>query len=336
MYMNLKLKKAGVSLIAVLLFMLVATIAATATWKWITSEGKSSASRMLQREAYQSAVAGIESARSWMTYHANETGALIKQYKDGGNKPVKLNSFLAELSGGKQNYDIYLVGVDTEMSTYKLKLMSEGKSRDGSANHSEIAIFNVNGLYRVQIPKEDDDFYVDYTYAYFGGSTSYSGSHKHTSMVINGNWSGNPAGTEGDFLVTGNATLSGANITVGCDTCSKATTCIGGNLSAQNGFKSQNIFVGGNVTNFTPIISHDAYFAGDVTMGSACGNYNFQISGNMTVGGTLNLNECNTRYVKGNTCVLPSGQIKTNGNMVDLQGNVWMAADYSIFSCVLV
>ena len=52
--------KAGVSLIAVLLFMLVATIAATATYKWITSESRSSSSRMLEREAYQSAVAGIE------------------------------------------------------------------------------------------------------------------------------------------------------------------------------------------------------------------------------------------------------------------------------------
>ena len=55
--------KAGVSLIAVLLFMLVATIAATATYKWITSESRSSSSRMLEREAYQSAVAGIESAQ---------------------------------------------------------------------------------------------------------------------------------------------------------------------------------------------------------------------------------------------------------------------------------
>ena len=90
---NLKceMRKSGVSLITVLLFMLVATIAATATYKWITSEGRSSAARMMEREAYQSAVAGIESARSWMTYHANETGALIKQYKDGKNVPVKMN-----------------------------------------------------------------------------------------------------------------------------------------------------------------------------------------------------------------------------------------------------
>ena len=82
MQMNFKLNKAGVSLIAVLLFMLVATIAATATWKWLSSEGKSSASRMLKREAYQSSVAGIENARSWMTFHANDVGAIIKQYLD--------------------------------------------------------------------------------------------------------------------------------------------------------------------------------------------------------------------------------------------------------------
>ena len=42
---KLKNKKAGVSLITVLLFMMIATIAATATYKWITSEGRSSAGR---------------------------------------------------------------------------------------------------------------------------------------------------------------------------------------------------------------------------------------------------------------------------------------------------
>ena len=41
--------KKGVSLITVLLFMLVATIAATATYKWLTSEGRSSASRFSVR-----------------------------------------------------------------------------------------------------------------------------------------------------------------------------------------------------------------------------------------------------------------------------------------------
>ena len=84
------MRKTGVSLITVLLLMLVATIAATATYKWITSEGRSSASRLRQSEAYQSAVAGIENTRSWMTFHANDVGALIRQYMNGETSDTTL------------------------------------------------------------------------------------------------------------------------------------------------------------------------------------------------------------------------------------------------------
>ena len=88
--------KAGVSLLIVLMFMLIATIAATATWKWLSSEGMSSASRMLQREAAQSANAGIENARMWMTFNANDVGVLITQYLsdenlDGKGSPRPIN-----------------------------------------------------------------------------------------------------------------------------------------------------------------------------------------------------------------------------------------------------
>ena len=112
MQTNFKLNKAGVSLIAVLLFMLIATIAATATWKWITSEGFSSTSRMLKREAYQSSMAGIENARAWMTYHPNEVGALIRQYLDGGRQPINLNVRLSTLQRDGQNYNVGLTGVN--------------------------------------------------------------------------------------------------------------------------------------------------------------------------------------------------------------------------------
>ena len=131
------MKKAGVSLVTVLLFMLVATIAATATYKWITSEGHSSASRMLEREAYQSSVAGVESAISWMTYHANDVGALIHQYKTNGNSAVSLDNRLAPLVRAGQNFHVWLTGVSTEKSTYKLKLVSEGIARDGGASHRD-------------------------------------------------------------------------------------------------------------------------------------------------------------------------------------------------------
>lgn len=143
--------KAGVSLIAVLMFMLVATIAATATWKFITSEGFSSASRMLKREAYQSAQAGIENARSWMTFHANDVGALIKQFQDNNSQPINLDDQLRTLQRAGQNYHVWLTGVNTDKSTYKLKILASGEARNNT-RHTEVAIFNVDGLFRVRIP----------------------------------------------------------------------------------------------------------------------------------------------------------------------------------------
>ena len=174
MQTNFKLNKAGVSLIAVLLFMLIATIAATATWKWITSEGFSSTSRMLKREAYQSSMAGIENARSWMTFHANDVGALVKQYIEGGNVPVNLDAQLRPLQRAGQNYHVWLTGVNTENKTYKLKILSSGEARGGS-KHSEVAIFNVDGLYQVSLPVQHVAKKTNFDYAYFGGTYNGAG-----------------------------------------------------------------------------------------------------------------------------------------------------------------
>ena len=86
--------KKGVSLITVLLFMLVATIAGTATFKWLTSENRSSASRMLRQDANQSSLAGINNARAWMSNHANEMGAIIKQYFDKEQYPFRCDFYI--------------------------------------------------------------------------------------------------------------------------------------------------------------------------------------------------------------------------------------------------
>ena len=83
--------------------MLVATIAATATFKWLTSENRSSSSRMLRQEAYQSATTGIDNARAWMSTHANEVGAIIKQYFEGQKKPIRLNSVLTPMGRAGQD-----------------------------------------------------------------------------------------------------------------------------------------------------------------------------------------------------------------------------------------
>ena len=119
--------KKGVSLVVVLLFMLVATIAATATYRWLTAQSKASASRMVQSEAYQSAVAGIEAARSWMTFHGNDLGGIIKQYFDDAKfkqlryiewiktNPVPLNSKTNYLTNSRE---IALVGVKGGKPTF--------------------------------------------------------------------------------------------------------------------------------------------------------------------------------------------------------------------------
>lgn len=233
---KLKNKKAGVSLITVLLFMMIATIAATATYKWITSEGRSSAGRMLQREAYQSSLAGIENARAWMTYHANDVGGLVTQYFQNDKKPILLDSVLKPFNNQKQTYNVWLTGVSTEGNTYKLKLLSSGKSRNDT-RHTEVAILNVTGLYQVRVPQTKDSSSIDFEYAYFGGGFK-STQVTVTSAIVNGDWSGNPPNITENWVVTGNATLSGSNVKVG------ETACIGGNASIENnGLQGNDIYI---------------------------------------------------------------------------------------------
>lgn len=319
--------KSGVSLVVVMLFMLVATIAATATYKWITSQSRSSSSRMLEREAYQSSLAGIENARAWIAWHANDAGALIRQYFENDKRPIRMDRQLRALQREGQSYSVWLTGVNTEKSTYKLKLLSRGVARNGAASHSEVAILNVDGLYQVKIPSEKNASNVDFDYAYFGGSTNNHGNMNPTAMLVNGNWSGNPNTVTKNFVVTGNAELSGDNIHVG------GTACIGGNLSTQNGFTGKNLYLAGNTSNFNGILTGDAYLDGDFTVGAACGNKNFSILGNVTLNGTLNPGDCSGKRIEGNLCVAESGRLVTSGgnNAFEVHGNIWMPGDLNVW-----
>ena len=281
--------KAGVSLIAVLLFMLIATIAATATYKWITSESRSSSSRMLEREAYQSAVAGIESARSWMTYHANDVGALIKQYKDNGNAAIKLNSQLVELVRPGQKFNVWLTGVTTENTTYKLKLVSEGEARNGQAKHTEVAILNVNGLYRVK--RSGNHGALNFEEAFQGRTPGITGSDTMKSGIVNGDFVTSNTPRIGNLLVTGNANYGGTVTQSG-------NLYVRGNLSADGPFNigtagaDNVVYVGGNVTcpsNQSIKIEGDLYVGGNV--GAACA---IDVSGNMTIGGKLDRSSTGT------------------------------------------
>ena len=329
------MKKAGVSLITVLLFMLVATIAATATYKWITSESRSSASRMMEREAYQSSVAGIESAVSWMTYHANDVGALIRQYITSGNKAVNLDNQLAELVRPGQNYHVWLTGVKTAGATYKLKLVSEGVARNGKASHSEVAILNVNGLYKMKIPVVTTSAHADFESAYFGGSVNFSRTNSRVSAaIVNGDLSGSQVINTKSLIVTGNVT-QGDNDHI--DLAEK--TCIGGTITLNNsGITScGDLYIHGNASTFiakvdngNPAIKGNVYFNGNVNYSNS---QNIEIKGSVTLNGKITSTGLYGFKVDSNMCLTETGSIElnpTNQRYFTVERGVWIPNDNAI------
>ena len=340
MQVNFDRKKSGVSLIVVLMFMMIATIAATATWKWITSEGGSSSSRMIKREAYQSAMGGIENVRAWMTYHANDVGAIIRQYIDGGKKPINLDSKLRSLQRAGQNYHVWLTGVNVEGSTYKLKIFSTGEAR-GNTKLSEVAILNVDGLYRVNLPKESTKKVNDFDYNYFGGTTINHGDIFVRSILVNGDLTdGNPASVDSNLIVTGNFKVSGNSIAV------HGTACIGGNLDADNGIVGNNFYVNGDLKNLkvralTANKSGQTINLGNSIYGNLYVNGNITaangeqvIEGNMTLNGkwTTNMSGYNAG-VRGDFCVGSAGQVyfPNMDREFKASGRVWMESDYPVW-----
>ncbi len=346
--------KTGVSLVTVLLFMLVATIAATATYKLLSSGGLSSASRMKQQEARQSALAGIENTRMWMTFHANDVGALVKAFIEGGNKPINLDARVRRWQRAKQDYHVWLTGVNTERSTYKLKILSSGVSQVlGNTNNGDVtvatwnesAIFNVDGLYQVKLFHEEKVEEVvasiPFKYNYFGGSTQSQGHIKAYSLLINGDLFGsNPPYTEENLIVTGDVYITGNSVGAG------GTACIGGNISADNGVFGNDFYVAGNATKgFTfPAASEAAglsraYLTGNVYIeGNLAppdpGDQKFQK--NLTLNGiwTTNLG-AHESQVAGNLCLGPNAQVvidkKNAVRKFKVGGNIWAESTYPVW-----
>lgn len=311
--------------------MLVATIAGTATYKWLSSHGSSSSARMQQQEAYQSAIAGIQETRSWITFHANDAGALIRQYLLNGKKPVLLNSRLSHAISDKQNFDVWLTGVSKENGVHKLKILSKGKARNNST-YTEAAILNVSGLYQVPRPSQEEKRKsIDFAYAYFGSTVRNHGAVKLSSMLINGNWHGNPMDIDENLIITGWARPSGSDLSI------KGTGCLGGDLYLQNRFTAKNIYLEdelifeGNSQGSPLTITGNAYFNGTVSQYK-----NGFTIGNMTVGGTVKTNQSITDAhftVNGDLCVLKDGIVKIAdtqnnnpkkyGAPFQVKGNVW-------------
>ena len=297
--------KKGVALVVVLLFMLVATIAATATYRWLTAQSKASASRMIQSEAYQSAVAGIEAARSWMTYHGNDLGGIIKQYFDEGKKPILLDSALQSLNRRGQNYDVWLVGVDVSKTDYKMKVVSQGVSRSG-AKHSEVAVLNVSGLYRVRVPSDNSGL-LNFEEAFFG-SVSGTQAYDVNSGIINGDVTiGGAYATSADhMIVTGNMTVN-SNTTLGDvyvqgDLSSCTNFQVSGNAFVKNvlyvGGGQNGVRIGGDLYNIASI---------DLNPSGTCGAGALTVGGNVTTEGNLVMPHYSSAYtntIAGNLVVL--------------------------------
>lgn len=308
--------------------MLVATIAATATYRWITREGESSASRMVRSEAYMSAVSGIEAARSWMTYHGNDVGALIADYFANDKKPILLDSALAPLNRSGQNYNVWLTGVNTEKNSYKLKIFSEGEARNG-AKHSEVAILNVNGLYRVQIPQEGSE--IDFNEAFFGSLAS-AGDLNVNSIIVNGS----PNATNG-----GGAAFSTVNVTdylfvTGTAEFNSSTNV--GTMYVEGDFMrctnvnvNGDVFVGGKwyatMGGAGDVIAGDLYVAGGIdltwqgprTQGGCGGGIGgtLSVSGNLTSDGTVKMPDNNGTWnlkVGKNLVINDAMVFNTGGN----------------------
>ncbi len=322
---KLNLNRKGVALITVLIFMTIATIAATALYRLLASENLSSAARLRQNEAYQASQAGLNMARAWLSYNGNETAALITQFaKDAQHRPISLNDRMSA-SGlpNQQEFSVLLAGVDTIASGgLKVKLISTGKGHANS-RYSQVAILNVEGLYRVDIPSASGD--VDYSYAYFGGSMFFHGDHKLTSALINGNWTNNPLKVEKDFVITGDINLSGDKVEIG------GTGCVGGNVLADNGLQARSIYVVGDASGKLRDITGDAYFNGNVDARNA----DLKVGGNFFARGNLRLNQnAHSAVFQQNFCMSDNGRVifesESNGHEFRVQNNVWMPGSGSM------
>src|SRR5574344_289638 len=300
-WMAKNMQKRGVALVTVLFFMLVAIIAATALFKWLKYMGDSSAAELKRTEAYQASQAGVETVRAWLQYDANDVGAILGYYLNE-KVPVRMDSVLAPLQSNKsQKFSVYLIAADVQSYPYKLKFVSTGTGRNGS-RYSQVAIFDLNGLFRVYQPSESSK--IDFTQAFFGTVGSLTSSDVLSSAIINANGtvSGNVPQITKSLLVVGNVSWQGGTFT-GEDLYITGTFASQGNMSV-----SGNAYFGNTVT-VPPgglTIGKDAFFNGVID----CGSGDLKIGGNVTLTGNMHT-------------ALSAHDVVIGGNLiVDTLGNV--------------
>lgn len=315
--------KKGVSLITVLLFMMIATIAATAVYKWLSNEGWASAARLKQSEAYHASEAGLNTARAWLAYNGKETGAIVTQFfsMSGNSRQIRLDSVLKSFDSRMgQRYSVTLTDIERSGSgPMKMKIVSTGFGRHGSS-YTQAAILDVEGLYQVKIPKKGGS--IAYKYAYFGGDLKYNGQHDLTSMLINGNFNINGGGPDykikEDFIVTGDVNITGGHFR------NDSNSCIGGNLKAEAGVHLKNVYVYGQ-SDVAGSISGKSYFEGNYTQASI-GDDNVVFGDNATFNGRFNDCENKTITFNKDLCFTQNGSAYLRRGSRDFRvlGNTWI------------
>ena len=332
--------KSGISLIAVLMFMLAATTASIVVFRWISQENSSSGARLKTSEAYQASQAGLEAVQGWLTNKGADAGALIRVFEEQNTKqPVLLISNVGtgttmDMLAGQvfqssnsrqQKFEVYLTGVNTNTQPYELKFLSVGTARNGS-KHSQFGIFKVEGLYKMTINISNPPSQRQVPGLYIGGgNVNYGGGVTVSSAYINGNWGGNPPKTLGEFVVTGDLTLSGSNVDLG------GPVCVGKNMSIQNSCTAlRNVYVGGNFTAAGGTFEN-LFVEGNLTQSNCditvAKKSNVPKSGNLIVNGTITPDQgAKNFFVEGNLVLGPSARISFNGTnyVFRVEDSVWI------------
>jgi hypothetical protein len=319
--------KKGISLIAVLMFMLAATTASIVVYNLIGSENFASGSRLKRTEAYKAAESGVEATQAWLSNKGADVGALVTAYfEDQQRRHIKLtdagNNVLGMMrpnSDDRQKFDVYLVGVDaaeTNSPYLKLKFISVGQGRDNSEVKLS-AIFDVAGLYQTKVPTQiKRSIPVDFDWQYFGGSISFSGDKQFSSAAISGDWTGNPPTIENDFIVTGNLDASANKVTVG------GTLCVGGEYNPGNNSDVKDAYIGSS-TNFVGTYGN-VYCEGEMKIGQASKPI---INNSLTIKGRLyNFQSWDIR-VDGDMVIENQGyiddEVMQNAGRFSVCGSVW-------------
>jgi len=328
--------KFGISLIAVLMFMLAATTASVVVFRMIGSENFSSGARLKATEAYQASESGVDAVRAWLSNRAFDASGLVTQYETQ-KSPVELKNIGGiGVDENKQKFKAFLVGVDFKPnSVMKLKFIVEGFGRDDS-KVSQAVIFSTDGLYKVNVtvPPTVNPTEIDERALWATGNVYMDGDATNlpiTSAVINGNWSGNPSRVEKDFIVTGDAVLSGNDVQIG------RYICIGGNAAFQNNnLQSGSIYVGKDFGFFTVMGGRNElagaggnfsniYVEGNLRQASSKGD--FTARENLEVNGKIEPTEAQTFIVNGNLVLGSAGQIQfklSQTALFDVKGSVWI------------